>query len=329
MCTLKSKTMRILLMLSIFSVLFYAYLPSATALDFPTKPINIYVGMAPGGATDVAVRTIVAEANKHLEHPIIVVNKPGGGGAIATDFVVKAKPDGYTLNWTTLGTVIQTIVDPNNPFKMKDLTPIARAYQMPMVIGVRSDSKFKTLEDLVRAAKEKPGTIPSGTPGVKSIWHFGMEVFSKEAGIKLRHLPLKSDAEIITNLLGGHVEVGFIGAGAVGEHIKAGTLRGLGITSSQRASNMSDIPSLSEKRYPKAGVVTWGAVQGPAGLPSEVVEKIAGAFEKALKSPQVTKALETQGLDPWFMGPKDLKAFVAGEEGRMVEAAQSAQLIGR
>lgn len=88
---------------------------------------------------------------------------------------------------------------------MKDLTPIARAYQMPMVIGVRSDSKFKTLEDLVKAAKEKPGTIPSGTPGVKSIWHFGMEVFSKEAGIKLRHLPLKSDAEIITNLLGGHV----------------------------------------------------------------------------------------------------------------------------
>lgn len=180
-------------------------LPSADSADFPAKPINVYVGMAPGGATDVAVRTIVAEANKHLEHPIVVVNKPGGGGGIATDLVAKSKPDGYATNWTTLGTVIQTIVDPNNPFKMKDLTPIARAYQMPMVIGVRSDSKFKTLEDLVKAAKEKPGTIPSGTPGVKSIWHFGMEVFSKEAGIKLRHLPLKSDAEIITNLLGGHV----------------------------------------------------------------------------------------------------------------------------
>jgi tripartite-type tricarboxylate transporter receptor subunit TctC len=121
---------------------------------------------------------------------------------------------------------------------------------MPMVIGVKSDSKFKTLEDLVKAVKEKPGTIPSGTLGVKLIWHFGMEVFSKEAGIKLRHLPLKNDAEIITNLLGGYVEVGFIGAGDVGEHIKAGMLRGLGIASSQRASNMSDIPSLSEKGYP-------------------------------------------------------------------------------
>ena len=329
MGTLKSKTRRILVVFSIFSILFYAHLHSAMALDFPTKPINVYVGMAPGGATDVAARTIVAEANKHLEHPIVVVNKPGGGGAIATDLVAKSKPDGYTVNWTTLGTVIQTIVDPNNPFKMKDLTPIARVYQMPMVIGVRGDSKIKTLEDLVKSAKEKPGAISAGTPGVKSIWHFGMEMFSKEAGIKLRHLPLKSDAEIITNLLGGHVEIGFIGAGAVGEHIKGGTLRGLAITSGQRALNMPDIPTLTEKGYPKAGVVTWGAVQGPAGLSGEVVEKIASALEKALNSPQVIKALETQGLHPWFMGPKDLKAFVDGEEKRMLEAAQSAQLIGR
>jgi tripartite-type tricarboxylate transporter receptor subunit TctC len=319
---------RLIVIFFIFALIGY-YASIADSADFPTKPINVYVGMAPGGATDVAVRVIVAETNKHLEHPLVVVNKPGGGGAIATDLVAKSKPDGYNLNWTTLGTVIQTIVDPNNPFKMKDLTPIARAYQMAMVIGVKSDSGFKTLGDLVKTAKEKPGTIPAGTPGVKSIWHFGMEIFSKEAGMKLRHLPLKSDAEIITNVLGGHVDVGFIGAGAVGGHIKAGTLRGLAITSGQRASGLPQVPTLSEQGYPKAGVVTWGAVQGPAGLPGDVVEKIGAAFEKALKSPQVTKALETQGLDPWFMGPKDLNAFVAAEERRMLEAAQGAQLIGR
>jgi tripartite-type tricarboxylate transporter receptor subunit TctC len=302
-------------------------LPSANSADFPTKPINLYVGMNPGGATDVAARILIAEANKYVSSPFIVVNKPGGGGVLATDFVCKAKPDGYTLNWTTLGTVIQPVVDPNNPFKLNDLTPIARVYQMPMAIVVQNDSKYKSLEDLIKEAKEKPGVIAAGSPGVKSIWHFAMEMLMKEAGCKFRHVPFKSDAEVVTALLGKHIEVGFIGAPAAAEYFSSGSLKGLAITLGQRASN--NVPTLAEKGYPKASVVTWGAIQGPAGISREAVDKVSSAVEKALKSPELVKAYEIQGLLPAFLGPSEFKVFIAEEEKRIQEVAKSANLIGR
>jgi tripartite-type tricarboxylate transporter receptor subunit TctC len=313
----------------LLSSLAFDNLPSANSADFPTKPINLYVGMNPGGATDVAARTLVAVANKYLPSPFIVVNKPGGGGVLATDFVCKAKSDGYAVNWTTLGTVIQTVVDPNNPFKLTDLTPIARVYQMPMVIVVQSDSKYKNLEDLVKAAKERQGVIPSGSPGVKSIWHFAMEMFMRETGGKLRHVPFKSDAEVVTALLGKHVEVGFIGAPAALEYLKSGTFKGLAITLNHRASNMPDIPTLDEKGYPRASVVTWGAIQGPAGVPKEAIDKISAVVEKSLKVPELIKAYEVQGFLPGFMGSIEFKGFVTEEEKRMQVVAKGANLIGR
>jgi tripartite-type tricarboxylate transporter receptor subunit TctC len=326
---MKSTKMEILAAFFLFSSFGLYNLPSANSADFPAKPINLYVGMNPGGATDVAARALIAEANKYIAHPFIVVNKPGGGGVLATDFVCKAKPDGHTLNWTTLGTVIQPVVDPNNPFKLIDLTPIARVYQMPMAIVVQSDSKYRDLEGLIKGAKERPGVIAAGSPGVKSIWHFAMEMLMKEAGCKLRHVPFKSDAEVVTALLGRHIEVGFIGAPAAVEYFKSGSLKGLAITLGHRASNMPDVPTLAEKGYPKASVVTWGTIQGPAGTPQEAIDKISSTVEKALKSPELIKSLEALGFLPSFMGPTEVKQFIAEEEKRIQEVAKSANLIGR
>jgi tripartite-type tricarboxylate transporter receptor subunit TctC len=322
-----SKVKTILVVISFFSILGGYNVPFSVAADYPTKPINLYVGMVPGGATDVAVRILVAEANKYLEHPIIVNNKPGGGGAIATDFVCKAKPDGYNLNWATSGTIIQAVTNPKNPFKLADLTPIARAYQMAMVIVVRSDSQFKGLEDLVKAAKEKPGMIAAGSPGVRSIWHFALEMLSMEAGIKFRHVPFKGDAEVVTALLGGHIEVGFMGSGAALEHIKSGSFRGLAITFSNRSPNTPDVPTFAEKGYARAAIVTSGTIQGPAGLPKEVAEKISSSFEKALETPVVVKAYQNQDLLPSYMGPEELKSFFSQEEKRIHDVAQHANLI--
>lgn len=326
---MKSMKTGILAVFFLVSFFHFSDLPSAIPADFPTKPVNLYVGMSPGGATDVAARTLIAEANKHLSSPLIVVNKPGGGGVLATDFVCKAKPDGYSLNWTTLGTVIQPVVDPNNPFRLSDLTPIARIYQMPMAIVVQSDSKYKDLEDLIKGAKERPGVIPAGSPGVKSIWHFAMEMLMKEAGFRLRHVPFKSDAEVVTALLGKHVEVGFIGAPAAVEYLKSGAFKGLAMTLNHRAPNMPDVPTLAEKGYSKAGVVTWGAIQGPVGIPKEAIDRISSAAEKALKVPEVIKAYGELGLIPSYLGPADVKPFIAEEEKRIQEVAKSANLIGR
>ena len=150
-----------------------------------------------------------------------------------------------------------------------------------------------------------------------------------EAGIKLRHVPFKGDAEVITALLGGHIEVGFMGSGAGLEYIKSGSFRGLAITFSHRSPNTPNIPTFAEKGFTRAAIVTSGTVQGPTGLPKEVVEKISTSFEKALKSPEVVKAYQSQDLLPSYMGPEELKNFFSQEEKRIHEVAQRANLISR
>lgn len=151
----------------------------ASAADYPTRHITLYVGYAPGGATDTAARIVTNQVNKYLEQPMIVNNKPGAGSAVAADFVAKAKPDGYTLFNATSTTVIQTVATPNNPFKMSEFTPIVGLYSMPLVIVVKADSKLNTIEDFIDFAKKNPNRLNVGTPGINSGHHFSLELFKE------------------------------------------------------------------------------------------------------------------------------------------------------
>lgn len=298
------------------------------AADYPTKPITLYVGYAAGGATDTAARIVTNQVNKYLEQPMIVNNKPGGGSAVAADFVAKSKPDGYTLFNSTITTVIQTVINPNNPFKITEFTPIVGLYSMPLVIVVKADSKFNTIEDLVDYAKKNPNKLNIGTPGVNSVHHFALELFKKEAGIQANHIPFQGDAPGVVGVMGGHVDAAFLGIVAVAEHVKGGTMKALVMTTTKRSPQFPDLPTMAEKGFPKTGnIFSWGGVFGPAGLPAPILEKLSNAYQKAAPSQEVISQLEKVGFTATYMNAKEFDRFVKEEHKRLSDIAQSAQMI--
>jgi tripartite-type tricarboxylate transporter receptor subunit TctC len=314
------------LMLTVFFL--STALGGAWAAEYPTKPITLYVGYAAGGATDTAARIVTNQVNKYLEQPMIVNNKPGGGSAVAADFVAKSKPDGYTLFNSTITTVIQTVINPNNPFKITEFTPIVGLYSMPLVIVVKGDSKLNTIEELIDFAKKNPNKLNMGTPGVNSVHHFALELFKKEAGVEVNHIPFQGDAPGVVGVMGGHVDAAFLGLVAVAEHMKGGTMKGLAMTTSKRSPQFPNLPTMAEKGFPKTGqIFSWGGVFAPAGLPGAILEKLSGAYQKAAPSQEVISQLEKVGFTATYMNTKEFDRFVKEEHKRLSDIAQSAQMI--
>ena len=313
----------------ILAVFFFSTaLGGARAADYPTKPITLYVGYAAGGATDTAARIVTNQVNKHLDQPIIVNNKPGGGSAVAADFVAKSKPDGYSLFNSTITTVIQTVINPNNPFKITEFTPIVGLYSMPLVIVVKGDSKFNTIEELIDFAKKNPNKLNMGTPGVNSVHHFALELFKKEAGIEVNHIPFQGDAPGVVGVMGGHVDAAFLGLVAVAEHMKGGTMKGLVMTTAKRSPQFPNLPTMAEKGFRKTGqIFSWGGVFAPAGLPGAILEKLSTAYQKAAPSREVISQLEKVGFTATYMNAKEFDRFVKEEHKRLSDIAQSAQMI--
>jgi tripartite-type tricarboxylate transporter receptor subunit TctC len=316
--------------ISILAVLFLSVgLGVAWGLDYPIKPINLFVGYSAGGATDTAARIVTNQVNKYLEQPMVVNNKPGGGSAVAADFVAKSKPDGYTLFHGTITTVIQTVINPNNPFQMKDFTPIVGLYSMPLVFVVKGDSKFNTIEELIDFAKKNPNKLNMGTPGVNSVHHFALELFKKEAGVEVNHIPFQGDAPGVVGVMGGHVDVAFLGLVAVAEHMKGGTMKGLAITS-KRVPPFPNLPTLAEKGFKKTSdIFAGGGVFAPAGVPGLILEKLSGAYQKAASSPEVVTQLEKVGFTATYMNAREFDQFLKNEQKRFMEIAQSANMITR
>jgi tripartite-type tricarboxylate transporter receptor subunit TctC len=315
--------------ISILTVLFLSMgIGVAWGLDYPTKPITLFVGYAAGGATDTAARIVTNQVNKYLEQPMIVNNKPGGGSAVAADFVAKSKPDGYTLFNATITTVIQTVANPNNPFKISEFTPIVGLYNMPLVMVVKGDSKLNTIEEFIDFAKKNPNKLNLGTPGVNSVHHFGLELFKKEAGIEVNHIPFQGDAPGVVGVMGGHVDAAFLGLVAVAEHMKGGTMKGLVMTTSKRVPQFPNLPTMAEKGFSKTGnIFSWGGVFAPTGLPGAILEKLSAAYQKAAASPEVIGQLEKVGFTTTYMNAKDFDHFVKDEYKRLIDIAQSAQMI--
>ncbi len=301
---------------------------AAGAADYPTRHITLYVGYPPGGATDTAARIVTNQVSKYLEYPMVVANKPGAGSAVAGDFVAKSKPDGYTLLSATATTVILTVANRDNPFKMSDFTPIVGLYSMPLAIVVRADSKLNSVEDLIDFARKNPGRLNMGTPGVNSVHHFALELFKKEAGIDVNHVPYQGDAPAAVGLLGGHVDAAFLGLVAVAEPIKSGKMKAPVMTTAKRVSQFPNLPTMAEKGFAKTGaIVSWGGVAAPAGLPPAILEKLSASYQKAASNPEVVSQLEKVGFSTTYMNAKEFDQFVRDEYKRLADIAQTAKMV--
>ena len=284
----------------------------AQAQAWPAKPIRLVVPFPAGGGTDIIGRELTQRITEGSKWTFIVDNKPGSGGNIGIDNVAKSPADGYSL---VLGQTSNLAINPSLYAKLpydpaKDLTPISLVASAPLALVVAANSPLRTLGDLVAAAKARPDQINFATSGNGTVAHLATELFKKEAGIKLTHIPYKGAAQGLNDVIGGQVEVYVSSIPTRIGHIKSGKLRALAVTSRKRVDDLPEVPTIAESGYKGFEAVTWFGVLGPANLPRDITARVNAEINKALQTPELKKKLGDQGADVGGSTPEQFGKLV-------------------
>lgn len=286
---------------------------------WPTKPVKLIVPFPSGGPTDVMGRTVARVMSDKLGQQFVVENKAGSGGNIGTDAVAKAAPDGYTVGVSAISSLgIAPHLYPKLPFAVeKDFTPISLVGTTSSVIVINPSTPFSDLKGLIAYAKANPGKLNYATSGIGTGNHLTAELFQSTAGIKLTHIPYKGSSQIVSDLLSGVVVMSMESSLATTlQHIKAGKLKALAVSSSKRSKALPDVPTIAEAGYPSFEVENWFALVGPAGLPQAIVDKFHAAWREGAGTPQVTSAFDAISADIRVTTPQQLKDFIHTENVR-------------
>lgn len=279
---------------------------------YPAREIELIIPWAPGGTSDILGRIFASELAKIIKAPITSVNKAGASGTIGAAYVHKSKKDGYTIMISSLGWLIGSILLDDVPYDpLKDFIPIARISTTPRVIFVKSDSPFKTIEDLIGSAKKNPNFISCGTGGTASDSNFNLQIFQKAAGVEFNIIPFKGGGEVTPAVLGGHVDVGISVMSVVLPFTKAGNIKILLISGMSRTKEFPDVPTFKEKGFTQSFLENWNALSVPAGVPKYVIDTLTLASDKAIKSKELAIILEKTG--------NILEYMRSAEQQRMVE----------
>ncbi|MGE5639327.1 MAG: Bug family tripartite tricarboxylate transporter substrate binding protein [Clostridia bacterium] len=287
---------------------------AAGAQDYPAKPIKIIVPFPPAGGTDILAREVAHKVASNTKWTIVVDNRPGAGGNIGVDAAAKSQPDGYTL---VMGQTSNLAINPtlykNLPYDpLKDLAPVALVGEGPVALVVRADSKYKTLGELVAAAKAKPGTVTMATPGNGTVAHLSGVRLMNASGAKFEHVPYKGAGAALPDLLGGNVDFFISSVPTLQSHVASGKLRALAVTSLKRSPVFPEVPTVAET-YKGFEAVTWFGILAPAGTPPQIVAKLNAEINKALKDPAVKKAIETEGGQVLGGTPQQFSARIKAE----------------
>src|SRR6266446_7442609 len=268
---------------------------SAFAQDYPSKPITMVLPFPPGGVAEIVGRPLAAIMEKTLKQPVVMVNRPGAGGAVGFASAAKGPADGYTILMGLSSISIFPVSDRINgrqpPYELKDFAPIALVTADPTVLVVRADGPYKTVKDFVDAAKANPGKINYSSSGVYGTLHVAMEIFANAAGIKLFHIPYQGGGPAVTALLAGQVEASPQGPAAAIGQIRAGKMRALASWGSERLKLLPDIPTFKELGY-DAEFYIWSGVFAPAATPSQIVAKLRDAVREVANSAEFRSAME-------------------------------------
>jgi tripartite-type tricarboxylate transporter receptor subunit TctC len=298
----------------------------AFAQDYPAKPIRLVVPFPPAGGTDVLSRSIAQSITNNTKWLIVIDNKPGAGGNIGLEAASKAPPDGYTI---AMGQTANLAVNPalysSMPFDpLKDFAPIALISSQPLILVVDSKSPYKSLKDLVDAAKASPGKINMASSSNGTIGHIGGELFQRRAGIKMTHVPYKGAGPAVADLMGGSVDCFFGNTQAVGGLVTSGRLRPLAVTSPQRLGNFPNVPTVAESGYAGFEASTWSGLVAPAGTPAAVIERLNAEANKALGNPEMKQKLYEDGSTPLGGSAKQFGEFIRTEHAKWGAAVRDA-----
>jgi tripartite-type tricarboxylate transporter receptor subunit TctC len=312
--------------LALAAALGAACLATAQEYDYPKKQIDLIVPSVAGGTTDNIARLVAQRFGDSWSQTVVVNNRPGGGGIIATHAVAKAPPDGYTLLVTTIGFAITPALQKLPYDSLKDFAPITELASLPLMLVVHPSVPATSLQELVALAKAKPGGLDYASSGIGTSPHLATEMFKSMAGVNLVHVPFKGNAEANNAPLGGHVKIYFALVPAVLQQVKAGMLRPLAVTTERRLPYLPDVPTIAELGYPGYEISSWQGVFAPAGTPKEIVAKINGELVRMLNAPEVRTRISQEGADPVGSTPDEFAARVRSEIAKWSKVIKDAGL---
>lgn len=290
------------------------WLPPASAQAWPARPIRMIIPSTPGGGTDSIGRQISAKLSELNGWSVVPDNRPGAGTALGLAEAAKARPEGYDLviaqtdNVSLIPLLMKVTYDP-----IKDLTPIALAAVTPLIIIVREDSPFKTLDDLIKAAKAAPGKLSYGTSGTGGSVHVAIELLQLTAGCKFQHVPYKGSTPALADLMGGHLNFAGSSISSAASLLQSGKIRALAVTSPKRNASLPDVPAVAEFGYKDFSSISFYGVMGPAGLPPAVVTRLNADINKILQRADVRSVLHAQGFDAAPMSPEEFGALIRAD----------------
>lgn len=292
---------------------------------WPDKPVRVIISFTPGSATDIVARVVSAKLSEYWGQPVVPENRAGAGGSVGSAVVAKAEPDGYTLLVNSNAHCVNPAIYAKLPYDtLKDFVDIAPLAVQPNVLTVRPDGPYKSLRDLVNAAKAQPNMLFIGHAGIGSGTHLNTEKFLDAAGIKMTQVPFKGTPEVVAAMFSGDVHAYWAPIGPVMGAIEGGKLRALAVSTAKRNPRLPDVPTVAESGFKGAEAPLWFGLWGPAGIPGDVVNKINADVRRALKDPAVQDRLVKGGNETYDMSPQQFAQMVrehVTEYTRVIKAA--------
>jgi tripartite-type tricarboxylate transporter receptor subunit TctC len=300
----------------------------AQAQDFPTRPIRMVVPYAPGGNVDISARIVGPVLSELLGQPVVVDNRPGGGGNVGAALVAKAQPDGHTLLVGSSGPLtINPIVYKDMPYdSIKDFAPVSRVQSVTLVVLANQKFPVNSVRELIDRAKAQPGKVTVASAGTGTTNHFAIELFANMTGTRLLHVPYKGSGPALTELLGGQVNVMFDQLTSSMGFIREGRLKVLAVTAAKRVSALPNVPTLAESGVPGYEASTFLGILAPAGTPAAVVNQLNAAIRKVMDMPAVQERFRSLGTDPGASSPQEFAAIIRDELTKWQRVAKEAHL---
>jgi tripartite-type tricarboxylate transporter receptor subunit TctC len=292
---------------------------AALAQGYPARPVKIIVPFPPGGGTDNLTRLIAAKLSETLKWTVLVDNKPGAGGNLALDSTAKAPADGYTL---VMAQTDNVVLNPLLYGKLsydpaKDLVPVGLVARGPAVLVVRADSPYKTLADVVAAAKAKPGQLTFASPGTGTVTHLVLEMWQKSADIRFTHVPYRGISQSLPDLIGGQVDMYMGSIPTLQSHIQGGKVRALAVTTPQRSPVLPNVPTYAEAGFRGVELASVWGLMAPAGTPPDTIQRINTEVNKLLLMPEVREKIIASGADVLGGPPQDMARLYAADSARL------------
>lgn len=290
---------------------------AAERTDFPNRPLRVVVGYAPGGGVDDVARILSQPLGEALGQPVVIDNRPGANGLIASETIAKGTPDGYALLMVTSSHAINPFAYSKLPYDtLRDFQPVSEIASANLVMVVPTESPARTVPEFIAYAKRRNNELHYASAGLGNITQLAAELFDSMTGIKMEHVPYKGSGPALIDLLAGRVDVYFVPLPSALAHMKSGRLRALAVSGASRSATAPDVPTMAEQGVPDFVSGTWAGIIAPAGTPKEIVDRVSAEAKKALADPALQAKLVEQGIVPVGSTPEEFRSFVAEEIAR-------------